>query len=81
MLGSAFECPSQRHELGQVLRYAREGQCIDVGLHQGLARTRVGRAVGIDDVLVDTPGDLECDVAIAGEQVEYLVLLTQREEA
>ena len=68
--GSAFECPSQRHELGQAPRYARGAQCVDVGLHQGLACTRVGRAVGI-----------ECDVAIAGEQVEYLVLLTQREEA
>lgn len=81
MLGSAFECPAQRHELGRVPRYARGGQCVDFGLHQGLARTRVGRAVGVDDVLVDAPGDLECDVAIAGEQVEYLVLLTQREEA
>ena len=46
--GSAFECPAQRHELGQAPRYARGGQCVDVGLHQSLARTRVGRAVGID---------------------------------
>ncbi len=48
--GLAFECPTQRNELGQVARYARGGQCVDFGLHQGLARTRVGRAVGIDDV-------------------------------
>ena len=68
--GSAFECPAQGHELGQAPRCARGGQCVDVGLHQDLARTRVRRAIGI-----------ECDVAIAGEQVEYLVLLTQREEA
>ena len=45
--GSAFECPAQRDELGQAPRYARGGQCVDFGLHQGLARTRVGRAVGI----------------------------------
>lgn len=77
--GSAFECPAQRHGLGQAPRYARGGQCVDFSLHQGLARTRVGRAVGVDDVLVDAPGDLECDVAIPGEQVEYRVLLTQRE--
>ena len=76
-----FECPAQRHELGQVPRYARGGQCVDFGLYQDLARTRVGRAVGVDDFLVGAPGDLECDVAIAGEQVEYAVLLTQREQA
>ena len=74
--GSTFECPAQRHELGQAPRYARGGQCVDIGLHQGLARTSVGRAV-----CIDAPGDLECDVAIAGEQVEYAVLLTQREQA
>ena len=45
--GSAFECPAQRDELGQAPRYARGGQRVDFGLHQGLARTRVGRAVGI----------------------------------
>ena len=45
--GSAFECPAQRDELGQAPRYARGGQGVDFGLHQGLARTRVGRAVGI----------------------------------
>ena len=45
--GSAFECPAQRHELGQAPRYARGGQRVDFGLHQGLTRTRVGRAVGI----------------------------------
>ena len=81
MLGSAFEFSAQRHEFGQVLRYARGGQCVDFGLHQGLARTRVERAVGVDAVLVDAPCDLECDVAIAGEQVEHAVLLTQREQA
>ena len=79
--GSAFQCPAQRHELGQAPRYARGGQCVDVGSHQDLAHTRVGRAVGIDDVLVDPPSDLGGDVAIAGEQVKYAVLLTRREEA
>ena len=79
--GSAFECPAQRRELSQAPRYVRGSQCVDFGLHLGLACTRVGRAVRIDNVLVDAPGDLECDVLLAGEQVEYLVLLTQREEA
>ena len=77
--GSAFECPAQRDELGQTPRYARGGQCVDVGLHQGLTADFVGIAVGIDDVLVDAPGDFECDVLLAGEQVEYAVLLTWRE--
>ena len=73
--GSAFECPAQGGELGQAPRYARGGQRVDFGFHQGLTHVRVGRAVGVDDVLVGSPGDLEGDVAIAGKQVEYLVLL------
>ena len=73
--GSAFECPAQRNELGQASWYARGCQCVDFGLHQGLTAEFVGIAVGVDDVLVDAPGDFECDVAIAGEQVEDLVLL------
>ena len=44
--GSAFKCSAQRHEFGQATRYARGGQCVDVGSHQGLADARVGRAVG-----------------------------------
>ena len=67
--GSAFECPAQRDELGQAPRYARGGQCVDFGLHQGLTADFVGITIGVDDVLVDAPGDFECDVAIAGEQV------------
>ena len=77
--GSAFECPAQRDELGQTPRYARRGQRVDFGLHQDLAADFVGIAVGINDVLVDAPGDFECDVAIAGEQVEDAVLLERRE--
>ena len=73
--GSAFECPAQRDELSQTPRYTRAGQCINFGFHHGLTADFVGIAVGINDVLVGTPGDLECDVAIAGEQVEDLVLL------
>ena len=68
--GSAFECPAQRNELSQTPRYTRAGQCINFGLHHGLTHACVRRAVGINDVLVGTPSDLECDVAIAGEQVE-----------
>ena len=68
--GSAFECPAQRNELSQTPRYTRAGQCINFGLHHGLARGRVGRAVGINDVLVGTPSDLECDVLLTGKQVE-----------
>ena len=67
--GSAFECPAQRDELGQAPRYTRGGQCVDFGFHQGLTHVRAGRAVGVDNTLVDTPGDLEGNVAIAGEQV------------
>ena len=32
----------------------------------------VGIAVGVDNVLVDAPGDFEGDVLVAGKQVEYL---------
>ena len=68
--GSAFECPAQRNELGQASWYARGCQCVDFGLHHGLARSRVGRAVGVDNVLVGAPCDLECDVLLTGKQVE-----------
>ena len=44
--GSAFDCSAQRHEFGQAARYARGGQCVDVGFHQGLTHVRVGRSVG-----------------------------------
>ena len=77
--GSAFERSAQRDELGQTSRYARGGQRVDFGFHDGLTRARVGRAVGINDVLVGAPGDLKGDVAIAGKQVEYLVLLAKGE--
>ena len=44
--GSAFECPAQRHELGQAPRYVCGGQCVDFCLHQGLTADFVGIAVG-----------------------------------
>ena len=68
--GSAFECPAQRHELGQTPQCARAGQGVDFGLHQGLTHACVGRAVGVDDVLVGAPSDLEGDVLLTGKQVE-----------
>ena len=68
--GSAFECPAQRHELSQTPRYTRAGQCINFGLHHGLTHACVRRAVGINDVLVDAPSDLEGDVLLTGKQVE-----------
>ena len=67
--GSVFECPAQRDELGQTPRYARRGQRVDFGLHQSLARARIGRAVGINDVLIDAPRGLKGDVLLAGKQV------------
>ena len=45
--GSAFECPAQRHELGQPPRYTRGGQGVDFGFHQGLTADFVGIAVGV----------------------------------
>ena len=68
--GSAFECPAQRDELGQTPRYTRGGQGVDFGLHQGLTADFVGITIGVDDVLVDAPGDFECDVLLTGKQVE-----------
>ena len=68
--GSAFECPAQRNELSQTPRYTRAGQCINFGLHQGLTADFVGIAVGVDNVLVGTPSDLERDVLLTGKQVE-----------
>ena len=67
---SAFECPAQRDELSQAPRHTRAGQRVNFGFHHGLARSRVGRAVGINDVLVGTPSDLEGDVLLTGQQVE-----------
>ena len=68
--GSAFECPAQRDELGQTPRCARGGQGVDFGSHHGFTRGRVGRTVGINDVLVGAPSDLERDVLLTGKQVE-----------
>ena len=68
--GSAFECPAQRDELGQTPRYTRAGQCINFGLHQGLTADFAGIAVGINDVLVGAPSNLERDVLLTGKQVE-----------
>ena len=79
--GSAFERSSQCDEFGQAFRYARRGQRVDFGLHQSLARARIGRAVGINDVLVGAPRGLKGDVAIAGEQVEDAVLFAWGEQA
>ena len=73
--GSVFECPAQRDELAQTPRYTRAGQRVNFGLHHGLTADFVGIAVGINNVLVDTPSDLKGDVAIAGEQDEDLMLL------
>ena len=47
-----------------------QGQGVDFGLHQGLTHACVGRAVGVDDVLVGAPSDLEGDVLLTGKQVE-----------
>lgn len=77
--GSAFEYPARCDDLSEGARDARIAEMVYFGLDPGLARTCVGRAVCIDDVLVDAPGDFEGDVAIAGEQVGYLVLLARRE--
>lgn len=77
--GSAFERSSQCDDLSKGARDSHVAETVYIGLHQCLARTRVGRAVCIDDVLVDAPGDLECNVLLAGEQVEYLVSLTRCE--
>ena len=68
--GSAFECPAQRDELSQAPRYTRGGQCVDLGFHHGLTHACVGCAVGVDDVLVGTPSNLERDVLLTGKQVE-----------
>ena len=68
--GSAFERSAQRDELGQPPRYTRGGQRVDFGFHQGLTHVRVGCAVGVDDVLVDAPRDLERDVLLTRKQVE-----------
>ena len=78
--GSAFERSSQCDDFGQAPRYARRGQRVDFGLHQSLARARIGRAVGINDVLIGAPRGLKGDVAIGGEQVEDAVLLAWGEQ-
>ena len=45
--GSSFECPAQRDEFGEAPRYARGGQCVDFGLHQGLTADFAGITVGV----------------------------------
>lgn len=70
-----FEYPAQCDDLREGARHARVAETGYSGLYQGLTADFIRIAVGVDDVLVDAPSDLRCDVAIAGEQVEYLVLL------
>ena len=77
--GSTFECPAQCDDLCEGAWHVRVAETVYFGLHQGLTADFVGIAVGVDDVLVDAPGDLEGDVLVAGKQVEYLVLLERRE--
>lgn len=79
--GSAFERSSQSDEFGQTARCSRVGQCVDFCLHQSPAPSLVGLSAGIDDALVDALGNLECNLLLTGEQVEYLVLLARRELA
>ena len=67
--GSVFERSSQCDEFGQAPRYARGGQRVDFGFHHDLAHARIGRAVGINDVLIGAPRGLKGDVALAGKQV------------
>ena len=67
--GSAFERSSQCDNLREGARDARVTKTGYFGLHQGLTADFVGIAVGVDDILVDAPGDFKCDVAITGEQV------------
>ena len=67
--GSVFECSSQCDDLREGARDARVAKTGYFGLHQGLTADFVGIAVGVDNTLVDVPGDFEGDVAIAGEQV------------
>ena len=67
--GSALERSSQCDDLREGARDIRVAKTGYFGLHQNVTTDFVGIAVGVDDVLVDAPGDFECDVAIAGEQV------------
>ena len=79
--GSAFERSSQCDDLREGARDTRVAETVYFGLHQGLTADFIGIAVGVDNTLVDAPGDFEGDVAIAGEQVEDPVLLARGEQA
>ena len=67
--GSAFERSSQCDDLREGARDTRVAKTVYFGSHQGLTADFVGITIGVDDVLVDAPGDFEGDVVIAGEQV------------
>ena len=65
--GSAFERSSQCDDLCEGARHARVAEMVYFGLYEGLTADFIGIAVGVDNVLVDAPGDFEGDVAITGE--------------
>ena len=79
--GSAFERSSQSDKFGQATRCSRVGQCVDFCLRQSPAPNHVGLSASIDDALVDALGNLECNLLLTGEYVEYLALLARRELA
>ena len=50
-------------------RDARVAETGYFGLHQGLTADFVGIAVGVDDVLIDAPGDFEGNVLLDGKRL------------
>ena len=68
--GSTFECPAQCDDLCEGAWHVRVAETVYFGLHQGLTADFVGITVGVDDVLVGAPSDLERDVLLTGKQVE-----------
>ena len=76
---SALQSPSQPFELDQLCRQIRR-QCVDDRSQELLALVAVGGSVGVDYVLVNSPGDFDFGETRIGEQACDPLLLLGREQ-
>ena len=79
VVGALGQRPSERDDLGQCGRDAVADRADEL-LHHLASLFAVRSALGLDHALVDTPGGLNLDVLIDGEQLPESVFLLVGEQ-